>query len=180
MQREAGGQHGSPAQWYPGCLPRYVGPAALCPGLHWSRPASQAATWRPQGGGVRNKVLRQDREERQHRGILLSNAFLRFSPCVRRSVRPRVSLCGLLSPPARRSLLLAAEWQEPADHQPPPDQRGLGHPVPHRHRLLPVQLRREDLLHQGGEEQRGFEMSSCCIAAQCSPVLRGHIARFIE
>lgn len=54
------------------------------------------------------------------------------------------------SPPPHRSLLLAAERQEPADHQPPPDQRRLGHPIPHRLRLLQVQLRRQDLLHQGG------------------------------
>lgn len=62
VQREAGGQHGSTAQWHPGCLPRYVGPTALCPGLRWSRPASPAATLPPRGGGVRSTVLREDRE----------------------------------------------------------------------------------------------------------------------
>lgn len=59
-----------------------------------------------------------------------------------------------LSPPLlphNRALLLAAERPDPADHQPAADPRRLGHPVPHRRRVLQVQLRRQDLLHQGGQ-----------------------------
>mgnify|MGYP001852814770 CR=1 FL=1 len=43
---------------------------------------------------------------------------------------PRVSVWAM-SPPTCRSLLLAAEWQDPANNQSPPDQCGLGHPIPH-------------------------------------------------
>lgn len=54
-----------------------------------------------------------------------------------------------------RSLLLAAERPETTHHQPPTDQRWLGHPVPHRRCLLQVQLRWQNLLHQGGQHAEG-------------------------
>lgn len=112
----------------------------------------------------------------------------------------RASVCRptRLSPPLlppRRSLLLAAERQEPADHQPPPNQRRLGHPVPHRCRLLQVQLRWQDLLHQGGERARREAAEEVRGAAQLEggrrfreaappkrsrAVLSGRVARFVE
>lgn len=101
-------------------------------------------------------------------------SFPSFSPCI--TVWPRFTMQAM-TPPPFRSLLLAAEWQDPTNNQSPADQCGLGHPIPHRCGLLQVQLWWQDFLHQGGKSREALKHSS---ASLWNLVLQGYVAHFVE